>query len=251
MQFLTFQMFAPMAATGQPQNCGEVRACANIPRTSQLIGLFGCCLGIGHDRRDELAAMADNLGLCVMALNPLPWKTLDFHIVQAPAEGKDLSPCLTRADELAAFDRQQRHRPPTTRPNAILSRREYLNDSPYVVTAWSTGEAAPAMETLAQAMRRPHWTPFFGRKSCPFALPLAPHITDHDTPMDALRAYPLDPALLRLRGTKIDYWMREDLFSTWRVQPGSTHNDVLRGHTGVAGHGKAYRDENWRRIHVA
>jgi CRISPR system Cascade subunit CasD len=255
VQFLTFQLYAPLAAMGR-EAYGEIRPSAKIPRTSQLIGLFGACLGIGRDRRLELAAMADDLGLCVMAINPAAPPMTDFHTIQIPSEGKDLTPLFTRADELAAYTRQHCYRPPTTRPHPNLSRREYLQNAPFVVAAWTIGPAAPPLETLAEAMRRPRWVPFFGRKSCALAVPLAPRIEEHETPVDALRAYPLDAHLRRDWGGKYhpdnrpQFWLRETLLDAFAFTGDDEHGSTLTGWSLPTGKGRNFREETWRRIHA-
>ncbi len=253
MQFLTFQLYAPLAAMGR-EACGEIRPSAKIPRTSQLVGLFGCCLGIGRDRREDLATMADELGLCVMAVNPAAIPKLDYHTIQIPSEGRDLTPLFTRADELAAYTRQNRQRPPTTRPYPITSRREYLQNAPFVVAVWPTGPAAPDLEALAAAMRRPHWIPFFGRKSCALAVPLAPRIGEHDNPVDALRAYPLDAHLRRDWGGKYhpnqrpQFWLRETLLDAFALRGDDEHGSTMTGWSLPTGPGRNFREETWRRI---
>ncbi|MFU2207231.1 type I-E CRISPR-associated protein Cas5/CasD [Solidesulfovibrio sp. C21] len=255
MQFLTFQLFAPLAAMGR-EACGEIRPSAKIPRTSQLVGLFGCCLGIGRDRRQDLAAMADAMGLCVMAVNPAAPPMLDYHTIQIPAEGKDLTPLFTRADELAAYTRQNRRRPPSMRPYPITSRRGYVQNAPFVVAVWPTGPATPGLEDLANAMRRPRWIPFFGRKSCALAVPLAPRIEEHDTPVAALRAYPLDAHLRRDWGGRYypdnrpQFWLRETLLDAFAFTADDEHGSTLAGWSLPTGQGRNFREETWRRINA-
>jgi CRISPR system Cascade subunit CasD len=63
--------------------------------------------------------------------------------------------------------------------NTILSRRDYRSGAWHLGALWSRGEAARwPLEVLAEAMERPGFVPYLGRKSCPLGLPLAPCITE-------------------------------------------------------------------------
>jgi CRISPR system Cascade subunit CasD len=46
---------------------------------------------------------------------------------------------------------------------AVITRRHYLSDAVFVVAVTGTDEA---VERLADALSRPHWAPYLGRRSC-------------------------------------------------------------------------------------
>ena len=87
----------------------------------------------------------------------------DYHTTQVPPT-KGKRRFATRAEELAAPDL-----------NTILSRRDYRSGAWHLAALWAR-VAAPrwTLEELAEAMRRPGFVPYLGRKSCPLGLPLAP-----------------------------------------------------------------------------
>ena len=78
-------------------------------------------------------------------------------------------------------------------PYTILSRRGYLCDASFTVCLWGVKDTLPyPLETLAEALRRPVFTPYLGRKCCPPSLPFAPEIGDFENVEAALAAYTLD-----------------------------------------------------------
>ena len=96
----------------------------------------------------------------------------------------------TRADELA-----DRHALGT-----ILSRRAYRADALVLGAVWERAAARWPLDALAEAMWRPVFTPYLGRKSCPLGLPLAPRIASAANPVAALagrRADPIEAELLQ------------------------------------------------------
>ena len=63
--------------------------------------------------------------------------------------------------------------------NTIISRRDYRTDALYTIALWHKGkEKKPSLSELQAALCRPSFTLYLGRKSCPPALPLAPHIIE-------------------------------------------------------------------------
>jgi CRISPR system Cascade subunit CasD len=60
---------------------------------------------------------------------------------------------------------------------AVITRRHYLADAVFVVAV--TGPH-PILDRLADALRRPHWSPYLGRRSCPPDEPflLRDHVQD-------------------------------------------------------------------------
>jgi CRISPR system Cascade subunit CasD len=119
----------------------------------------------------------------------------DYHTTQVPSakRGRRFS---TRAQELSV---------PGHELNTILSRRDYRSG------AWHLGalslrhdRARWSLEELADAMRRPGFMPYLGRKSCPLGLPLAPRIADApDAPGALLERHGNGPEV-PLRGVLAD-----------------------------------------------
>jgi CRISPR system Cascade subunit CasD len=84
-----------------------------------------------------------------------------------------------------------------TKPGAMLTRREYLADASFLVALHGDPELVRA---LHQAVSRPVWPMYLGRKSCPPSLPLVGRndesdIGDFPDLVSALRSVPWRPRL--------------------------------------------------------
>jgi CRISPR system Cascade subunit CasD len=172
--YLTFALAAPIASFGDLA-IGERRTGWTRPARSAVIGLIGACLGL--ERRDEegQAALAKQYGVALLCLSSGIALT-DYHTTQVPStrRGKRF---FTRAEELASPDL-----------NTVLSRRDYRVGAWHLAALWSRSEEPRwSLSAIADAMARPRFTPYLGRKSCPLGLPLAPSLQESATAIDALR----------------------------------------------------------------
>ncbi len=183
--YLTFQLYGMLSAFGLVA-VGEVRLSAAHPTRSAVMGLLAACLGIRRGEEERLAALSAGYVLAVRVDNagtPL----LDYHTIQTPPE-KSKRTYHTRADELGGLLGRDEE------PYTILSRRGYLCSAYFTVGLRAATDAPPhPLETLAEALRRPVFTPYLGRKCCPASLPFAPKIGEYATVEEALAAYRLDP----------------------------------------------------------
>ncbi len=131
---------------------GQLREAGEFPGRAAVIGLVAAALGIprADDRLLDL-----HQALRVHAATVRPGRVLrDFHTVET-REGK---------------------------PRTLTS-RDYHHDAHFVVLV--EGEAA-AVAGAEQALRRPVYVTFLGRRSCPPSLPLLPEPAGDD-PFAALR----------------------------------------------------------------
>ena len=165
-EFLTFALVAPMASFGDLA-VGERRGGFDRPARSAVLGLVGACLGIERDDdagQSGLAAGYDVGLLCEQSGTLLA----DYHTAQVPPAARSRR-YATRAAELSL---------PSHALNTILTRRDYRLGA-WHLAALSARDGAPwNLPAIAEAMRRPVFTPCLGRKSCPLGLPLAPCVTD-------------------------------------------------------------------------
>lgn len=177
--WLILTLAAPMAAHGGLAGV-ERRGSAARPSKSQLLGLLGAALGL--DRTDDdgqraLAAearVAFRLYAQASSGRALNVPIQDFHTSQTVAARKGFHP-RTRSHALAEGD-----------VHTMISRRDYLCDV-LADAAIAPGDGARwDAHALAAALRDPAFTLAFGRKSCPFALPLNPRVV---TAMDAEAAF--------------------------------------------------------------
>ncbi len=192
-ELLLFQLHGPLASWGEPA-VGEYRPSTTHPGKSQIAGLLGAALGLTRDREAELAALADGYGLAVQ-IDAEGELLRDYHTTQVPParQGRRFA---TRRDELAVDDRY-----------TILSRRDYRADAAWTCALWRRETAPHELAALADALRRPRFVLYLGRKSCPPALPLAPRLVEADTLKAAFAAYPADECLAgRMRAKRRYFW---------------------------------------------
>ncbi|BAZ95174.1 CRISPR-associated protein Cas5/CasD, subtype TIGR01868 [Thiohalobacter thiocyanaticus] len=183
-EYLLLRLYGPLASWGETA-VGEVRPSAAWPGRSAIIGLLAAALGIRRDEEARQRELASSLGLavCVERSGEL---LRDYHTVQVPPERRGVV-YRTRRDELGA-----------DRVNTLLSQRDYRTDALYTVALWRTEESpAPTLAQLEEALRRPHFTLYLGRKACPPALPLAPHIVTAANLREAFdrASFPQEPIL--------------------------------------------------------
>jgi CRISPR system Cascade subunit CasD len=166
MQYLVFQLYGPLASWGVPAT-GEIRRSATHPTRSALVGLLAAALGIRRDQEDDLASLRDGVRFAVKQLSPGVMMQ-DYHTAQVPGQDRKAWR-LTRRDELAV---------PKDRLHTILSTREYRCNGYWKVAISASDDAPSDLEALAQALRRPRFPLYLGRKACPPAAPLAPRVVE-------------------------------------------------------------------------
>jgi CRISPR system Cascade subunit CasD len=99
----------------------------------------------------------------------------DYHTAQMPARRKGAH-YATRRHELLSVGNN----------DPVVTERFYLQDVVVFTGLWERGFVRWTLDEIADAMRTPHWTPYFGRRSCPFGLPLDPQIVEAEDPVAAL-----------------------------------------------------------------
>lgn len=169
-EYLVFTLSAAMAAMGDLAG-HERRGTLAWPGRSAVLGLLAAAKGI---RRDDAQALTrlETLRVAVGILDagePLR----DYHTVQtvptAAAKRPDSRPAaLATAGRLGL--------------NTTITLRDYRVGVAYAVALWG----AP-LEGLAEALQRPAFTLYFGRKSCPLSAPPAPRCIQADNVVAALQ----------------------------------------------------------------
>lgn len=167
--YLVFSLAASLGAMGELAG-HEWRGSLLWPGRSALIGLMGAALGI---RRDGDFSRLDRLKIDVAVFDS-GTSLRDFHTIQSvPA---------------AAVKK------PNSRPEAIraaggrlttsITLRDYRAGVFYGVAVQGEG-----LEEIAAALRKPYFTLYLGRKSCPLSAPPHPQIVQADTVDEALEQY--------------------------------------------------------------
>lgn len=179
MAFLVFQLQAPLASWGEPA-VGEYRGSHGYPGESALIGLLGAALGLRREDEAAHAALRQGYGFAV-GVQSTGKLLRDYHTVQVPGRSSLKGrPHATRRDEL---------RVPKHELNTILSTRDYRQDAACLIAVQPREEAPHALEALAEALKKPRFVLYLGRKSCPPAVPLYPQVIEARSALDAIDAY--------------------------------------------------------------
>lgn len=174
---LGLRLFGPLASWGEVA-VGEVRASASRPTRSALLGLVAAALGI--DRQDDETHERLRDGLYFATRSDRPGLALiDYHTInwRKPRRKERI---LTRADELRV------HR---TELGTIQSARHYRCDALTTVLITASRRSDITLERLGDALEKPAFPLFLGRKACVLALPLSPRILDADTLVEGFVRY--------------------------------------------------------------
>ena len=175
MRYLVFRLYAPLASWGTPA-VGEERPTASYPGRSAIIGLLAAALGIRRDEAERLDALNQNIRLAVKQHSP--GRLLrDYHTVQIPPSRKGQR-FHTRRDEL---DR------PSNELGTIISKRDYRSDGLWIIALRAGADADDGLlGELAEALARPRFALYFGRRACPPAAPLTPRCITAENWREAL-----------------------------------------------------------------
>jgi CRISPR system Cascade subunit CasD len=179
MAFLVFQLRAPLASWGEPA-VGEYRGSHGYPGESALLGLLGAALGVRREDEAAHAALRQGYGFAV-GVQSTGKLLRDYHTAQVPGrvslKGR---PHASRRDEL---------RVPKDELNTILSTRDYRQNAACLVAVQPGKEAPYTLDALAEALKKPRFVLYFGRKSCPPAVPLYPQVIEAPSALEAINAY--------------------------------------------------------------
>ena len=204
-QYLTFHLIGPMGAFGGPAG-HEYRRTQNFPTRSAVLGLVGAALGVRRDDDQGQLALAD-IGVAV-ALYTVGQGFRDFHTVQSVTSNSIKSPSTRAAAMLH----------PDADINTSLTQRDYLTDCAYSVALWIRGSDTPPLSTIAQALKKPFFCLFLGRKSCPISHPTGAVIVDVDKVQTALTQHEMPSGLnlpslpSQITSDHLDTYDREDWF---------------------------------------
>lgn len=126
----------------------DLRHTELIPTRSGILGLFAACLGIRRREIHKLQKLSSSLTFAVR-IDSTPTRITDYHTVMS-ARKVDGKP----------------------NPNPVESRREYLCDAVYTILVSCKNSEGISLERLQEAIKKPIFTPFLGRRSCPLSRPL-------------------------------------------------------------------------------
>ncbi len=177
-EFVIFTLAAPMGAFADLAG-HERRHSGTWPARSAVLGLVGAALGV---RRDE-ATGQQRLSRWRTAVSVLSRGVAyrDFHTVQTVPTARIRRPA-TRRDALKALE---------SKDKPVITWRDYRSDCAFGVALWG-GEDS---EEVRNALIRPHFTLYLGRKSCPLSAPTASKVIQAANPVEALARIHIPPFL--------------------------------------------------------
>lgn len=145
MSGLLLRLAGPLQSYGERSAFTAVRDTASFPTRSALIGMFAAAEGIGRDAggldryRDlRFTVRVDRPGI----------RLVDYHTVGGGFP-KNRTAATSGGSNKGA---------------AVITRRHYLSDAVFVVAVMTADDTT--VERLADALSRPHWAPYLGRRSC-------------------------------------------------------------------------------------
>ncbi|MFI1884409.1 type I-E CRISPR-associated protein Cas5/CasD [Streptomyces jumonjinensis] len=152
MSGLLLRLAGPLQSWGERSAFTTVRDTAPFPTRSGIVGMFAAAEGIG--RGDGGLDRYDDLSLTVRVDRPGD-RLVDYHTVGG-GQPKARTAATSGGSNKGA---------------AVITRRHYLSDAVFVVAVTAPDET---VTRLADALTRPHWAPYLGRRSCvpdePFVL---------------------------------------------------------------------------------
>ena len=173
---LLLRLEGPLQSWGGQESKFVVRRAGDAPTKSGVAGLLCAALGVSRaDARGKLPKLNElRMGVRIDRSGVRWW---DYHTVGARMQ-------MQKAEG-------------GTKPGAMLTRREYLCDASFLVALQGDPELVRA---LHEAVLRPVWPMYLGRKSCPPSLPLVGSKDEPDAgcfpdPVAALRSVPWRPRL--------------------------------------------------------
>jgi len=177
-EYLLFQLYGPMASWGEAA-VGEVRHSASWPTRSSLTGLLGAALGIDRQATEDQARLVSDYRFAIKILSE-GTALRDYHTVQSsvPSRGR------THRSRRQQLEQERR-----SELSTLLTYRDYRSDAWSVVAIEALESARWALGELADALRRPRFALYLGRKSCPLAAPMKPEISNHPSVDAALDTY--------------------------------------------------------------
>lgn len=178
--FLILRLDGPMQAWGT-HTFEDFRPANNFPTRSGLLGLIGACLGIARADRAGLARLAEAVKLTVRQ------DRVALRLEMSEEEPAHSAPksAIKLADFHTVLD--ARKVDGSTSKFPVVSRREYLFDAAFTVAVAVWPGAGFELDRIASALRRPRFTPFLGRRSCPMTRPLLDTVSPVEAD-DAIRA---------------------------------------------------------------
>ena len=176
MYWLMITLAAPRASFAGPAP-GGIRGTERAPTRSALLGLIAAALGIEQVDSAGHRVLSDTLAFATRVEHEGALE-LDYHTTQV-GKKTDLKKRVlySRHDELDL---------PRSDLSTILSERSYRCDYRASTAICRLDDDKAALEHIQNALRKPKWTLYLGRKCSPLAWPLAPVLIEAPDWQEAL-----------------------------------------------------------------
>jgi len=173
--FLIIKLQGAMQAWGG-HTYEDYRPSLIFPTRSAIVGLLGACLGIEREDIKALKTLDKSFQLTVR---------VDKRKI---ARRKNTEDKFVSMQKITDFHTVQHARKVDGKPRteAIVSRREYLCDAEFTLALAFIKETDYGLERVKQAIQKPVYTPFLGRRSCPMQRPLFEAVVNAENAQAAL-----------------------------------------------------------------
>lgn len=199
MEYLVFQLHGPMASWGEIA-VGQDRHSATHPSKSAVLGILAAALGVKRHEEDKLEAMSTGYQEAIKVIS-VGFILKDYHTVQVPRSSGNFR-YATRRDELVHGCDQL---------GTLLSTRDYRAGAEAVVAIKADAGAPYPLFEVQEALKKPKFHLYLGRKSCPLAVPMQPQLLQAESFRQALdgfvlKALPLGSVTASLNAGSLHYY---------------------------------------------
>jgi len=177
---LVYRLSAALGAMGTLAG-NERRGTDDWPARSAITGMLGAALGVQRSDRDSLRSLETEyaIGLSRLRLGSI---LTDYHTAQTVPTSAAKRPS-SRAEALALGRAKGAL-------GTIITQREYHQECMFDVAIRTLAETPRwSLDALLEALERPYYVLYFGRKACPLDLPVSPRLIEADNTTVALEAY--------------------------------------------------------------
>ena len=177
---LVYRVSAALGSMGTLAG-NERRGTDDWPARSAITGMLGAALGVRRNDRESLGRLETDyaVGLARVRLGPV---LVDFHTAQTVPTSAAKRPS-SRREALALGEAKGS-------VGTVITHREYHQGCSFDVALTAiVDEPRWSLETLSDALNRPYYVLYFGRKACPLDLPLGPRPVEAEDTVAAFEAY--------------------------------------------------------------
>ncbi|MDD4996835.1 MAG: type I-E CRISPR-associated protein Cas5/CasD [Syntrophales bacterium] len=172
---MILKLDGPMQAWGG-HTFEDYRPTNIFPTRSGILGLLGACLGLDRSDQKAIHLLGTSIEIAVRA---------DLY-AHRPERNENLKKEVVKLPDYHTVLEARRVGRRPKEGETIQSWREYLFNASFTVALKEKIDAAISLASIAEAVNKPVYTPFLGRRSCPLARPLFEKWQDAEDCREAL-----------------------------------------------------------------